>query len=750
MTESFYTIIAQELKITDQQVRAVQGLLDEGATVPFIARYRKELTNNLDEVAILGVRDRWEQLQELKARKEAIIKSLKERNLLTDSLDVSIDKAQTITHLEDIYAPYKPKRKTRASVAKEKGLEPLAKAIFEDQDGDASTQCSSYLDDEKGVLSEAEALTGAKDIIAEWISEDASARSAIRDLFEKTAILHSKVIPGKEEEGQKFKDYYDWSEPLCKAPSHRILAMRRGEKEGFLFFRIHVDEDKALNILRCLFIKGKGQNAQYVDQGLVDGFKRLLGPSLETQARMSSKKEADIKAIEVFAKNLKELLMASPLGQKRVLAIDPGFRTGCKMTYLGSQGELLDNDVFYLHEIETSRRKVPLGIAKYGVEAIAIGNGTASRETEQFIRELKLPSDIPVVIVNESGASIYSASEVAREEFPNHDITVRGAVSIGRRLIDPLAELVKLDPKSIGVGQYQHDVDQTLIKKSLDDVVISCVNQVGVEVNTASKQLLSYVSGLNLTIADNIVSYRNEHGPFRTREALKQVPRLGPKAFEQCAGFLRIRQGECPLDASAVHPERYPLIEQMARDVGCDVQTLIKDEGKRRSIAIERYASESVGLLTLADILAELAKPGRDPRKQFEFVRFNEQVHTMDDLVIGMELPGVVTNVAAFGAFVDIGVHQDGLVHISQLADTFVENPAVIVKVGQAVKVIVVDLDLSRKRIALSMRQNPELGSAKSSSQGQVSPKQKKDAPKRPKKGENLQANWFDTALGKL
>lgn len=705
--------IAQETSLGVARVTAVARLLAEGATVPFIARYRKEATGEMDEVQITTVRDRLEQLRELAARRVAILKSLEENKHLTPELKAAVEKAKTATELEDLYAPYKPKRRTRATIARERGLEPLADFIFGNQNADPAAEAAKFVAPDKDVPDVAAALAGARDILAERISDDKTARAACREIYEKSAELSSEVIKGKEEEGAKFKDYFEWKEPLAGAPSHRVLAIRRGEKEGFLFFRITVNEDEAFSRLEKIFVGGNGGCGNEVRAAARDSWKRLLGPSLETEARLKSKERADEEAIRVFASNVSELLMAPALGQKSVLALDPGFRTGCKLVVLDAQGKLLHHEVIFptagsQAQYADAENRIRILCHQFKVQAIAIGNGTASRETDAFVRGCGLPASIPVVSVNESGASIYSASEAAREEFPNEDVTVRGAVSIGRRLMDPLAELVKIDPKSIGVGQYQHDVNQSALKRSLDDVVVSCVNKVGVEVNTASKQLLSYVSGLNSSIAANIVAYRDEHGAFRSRRDLKKVPRLGEKAFEQCAGFLRIRGGEHPLDASAVHPERYALVEKMAADLGCDVPALLADGRLRSRIDPEKYVSDDVGLPTLQDILKELEKPGRDPREKFEAFAFKEGVHEISDLKEGMRLPGVVTNVTAFGAFVDVGVHQDGLVHVSRISDTFVKDPADVVKVGQKVSVTVVEVDVPRRRIALSMKTNPE------------------------------------------
>ena len=715
MIEKHILKITKELNLQARQVAATAILLEEGGTVPFIARYRKEKTGELDEVQITAIRDRIEQLGELDKRRESILSSLKERNLLTDTLQLKIDQAETMSTLEDIYLPFRPKKRTRATIAKEKGLEPLSEILWaQNTSTDPKAAAAAFIDSAKEVPDSAAALAGARDIIAERINDDAAARAKLRELYISQGTIKSKVISGKEEEGAKFKDYFDWTEPAASAPSHRILAMRRGEEEGFLFTRLTPPEDQAVALLESMFVKNSSPAGQEVRTAVQDCYKRLLGFAMEGEARVHFKKRADEEAVKVFAENLRELLLSAPLGQKNVLAIDPGFRTGCKVVLLDRQGKLLGNDVIYpeksAREQAEAATMVKTIITKFNVEAIAIGNGTASRETETFIRKLGLPAAIPIVMVNESGASIYSASEAAREEFPNHDITVRGAVSIGRRLMDPLAELVKLDPKSIGVGQYQHDVDQSALKRSLDDVVVSCVNNVGVELNTASKHLLSYVAGLNSRTAASIVGYRDENGPFKSRKELQKVPGLGPKSFEQAAGFLRIRGGDHPLDASSVHPERYTLIDQMAKDLGCTVEDLMRDSAKRSKIDAKKYVSEDVGLPTLQDILSELAKPGRDPRQQFEAFSFKEGVDKVEDLQPGMKLPGVVTNVTAFGVFVDVGVHQDGLVHISQLSDNFVKNPAEVVKVGQRVQATVLEVDLPRKRISLSLKTNPEVG----------------------------------------
>jgi uncharacterized protein len=701
--------LARDLDLRPGQVAATVALLDDGATVPFIARYRKEATGTLDEVAVEAIREGLERLRELDKRREAIRASLEERGLLTGELRAKIDGAETLGVLEDVYLPYRPKRRTRATIARERGLEPLADLIFAQGPIDPAAAAAAFVDPERGVASAADALAGARDILAERISEDPGARARMRDLYARSGVLRSRVTAGKEEAGAKYRDYFEWHEPAAAAPSHRILAIRRGEKEGFLTLRIVAPEEEALGLLCGLFVKGEGAAARQVRLAAEDGFKRLLSLAMETESRLALKERADREAIRVFAANLRELLLAAPLGGRNMLAIDPGFRTGCKVVCLDRQGKLLHAGVVYPN-FETQRAqdeaaaKIRDWCERFAVEAIAIGNGTAGRETEAFVRGLGLPAAVPVVMVNESGASIYSASEIAREEFPDQDLTVRGAVSIGRRLMDPLAELVKIDPKSIGVGQYQHDVEQNALKNSLDTVVTSCVNQVGVELNTASARLLSFVSGLGPALARSIVAYRDAHGPFAARADLLTVPRLGPKAYEQAAGFLRIRAGANPLDASAVHPESYPVVQRMAGDLGCAVADLLRDEGLRRRITPARYVDERVGLPTLTDILAELERPGRDPRERFEAFSFAAGIDKIEDLAPGMKLPGIVTNVTAFGAFVDIGVHQDGLVHVSQLANRFIKDPAQVVKVQQRVQVTVLQVDLPRKRISLSMR----------------------------------------------
>jgi len=710
MSVSYAFFIAKELKLPSSKVTATIDLLEHGGTVPFIARYRKEATGSLDEVAITSIRDRLKQLVELDKRRATILQSIEEQGKLTDELKDKINAAQTMAELEDIYLPYKPKRRTRATIAKEKGLEPLAELIFRQEEKvDPIKEAENFVNADKKVLTAEEALSGARDIIAEWMNEDQKARALMRQLFEEKGEFICKVSKGKEKEAIKYKDYFDWHEPVKTAPSHRILAMRRGEKEEFLTLHILPPEEEAIQILEKLFVKGSNPSAEQVRQVVVDSYKRLLSLSIETEIRVSTKEGADREAIKVFAENLRQLLMAPPIGQKNILAIDPGYRTGCKVVCLDRQGNLQHDDVIYVTEVAQKEKgaKLVKDLCKqFAIEFIAIGNGTASRETEQFIRSLGLPEEIEIVMVSESGASIYSASEVAREEFPDYDVTVRGAVSIGRRLMDPLAELVKIDPKSIGVGQYQHDVDQERLKNCLDDVVMSCVNAVGVEVNTASKQLLMYVSGIGPTRAQALIDYRTQHGPLRSREEIKNISGFGPKAFEQSAGFLRIRNGSNPLDASAVHPESYGIVEKMAKDLRCSLKELLKDESLQKRIDVNKYVTSSVGLPTLQDIWAELVKPGRDPRQQFEKFSFQEGIHRPEDLKAGMRLPGIVTNITRFGVFVDIGVHLDGLVHISQLSDRFVKNPYDFVKVHQKVTVTVLEVDLNRKRIALSMRQN--------------------------------------------
>ncbi len=702
--EKYCSLIAKELNIKIEQVASVANLLEDGATIPFIARYRKEVTGSLDEVYIGNIRDRLIQLKELDDRRKSILKNIEEQGKLTDELREKIEQAQTISVLEDLYLPYKQKRRTRATIAKEKGLEPLSQRIFEQDNLDLEAEATLYINEEKGVKSIEEALAGARDIIAEKVNEDAVARASIRHLFFEKGFFSANVIAGKEEEGQKYKDYFDWSEPIQQAPSHRVLALRRAESEGIISLNLAPEEEDAIEKLESQFVKERNKSSEQVKLAVKDAYKRLLKSSIENEVRVATKKKADEEAIKVFADNLRQVLIAAPMGQKRTLAIDPGFRTGCKIVCLDAQGQLLHNDVIYPERRTSEAEHKVKDLCKvYALEVIAIGNGTAGRETETFIRSLKL-ENMAIIMVNESGASVYSASEAAREEFPDYDLTVKGAISIGRRLQDPLAELVKIDPKSIGVGQYQHDVDQYSLKTSLDDTVESCVNAVGVELNTASKQLLTYVSGLGASLAKNIVEYRNKNGAFNFRSDLKKVPRLGEKAFEQCAGFLRIQNSSNPLDSSAVHPESYVIVEKMAKDLGCQVVDLIKNAEMRKQIDVKKYVSATVGLPTLTDIMAELAKPGRDPRQKFEMVEFAEGINKPEDLRIGMKMNGIITNITNFGVFVDIGVHQDGLVHISQLSNQYVQNPLDIVKVQQKVSVTVVEVDLQRKRIALSMK----------------------------------------------
>ncbi len=725
--------IAHETGISLASVASTAKLLAEGGTVPFISRYRKEQTGSLDEVQITTIRDRMLQLAELDTRRSAILKSLDERSLLTPELNQRIADAVTLSAIEDIFAPFRPKRQTRATKAIERGLTPLAEWLLENQHADPAEEAAKFVDAATDVPAVADALAGARDIIAERVADDAPLRGRVRLIYEEESTVSSKIMYGKEAEAdaQKFRDYFEWSEPFKSIPSHRMLAIRRGEKDGFLLMRVEVPLDRITAQALPTWVNARGQAGHQVSLAVEDGCKRLLMPSMETESRLLAKKRADVTAIGVFGDNLRELLLASPLGGKRLLAIDHGFRTGCKTVVLDRSGKLLHHTVLHAtagsnNQLYEAAVEVTTLVKKHDIEAIAIGNGTGSRETEAFIKKLKLPAAIPVVMVNESGASIYSASDVAREEFPNEDVTVRGAVSIGRRLMDPLAELVKLDPKSIGVGQYQHDVEQRALKTSLDDTVVSCVNAVGVELNTASKQLLSYVSGLNSALAENIVTFRNQHGAFTSRAQLKQVPRLGDKAFEQAAGFLRVRDGQNPLDTSAVHPERYALVERMATDVGCKVIDLLTHESARRKIDLKRYVDESVGLPTLHDILGELAKPGRDPRQQFELFSFAEGIEKTTDLQVGLKLPGIVTNVTAFGAFVDVGVHQDGLVHVSQLSDQFVRDASEIVKVGQKVQVTVMEVDLKRNRIALSMKSKPDLDTRRAPADAGSSPSNRK------------------------
>ena len=716
----FSCLIANSLGIGEKYVAATLSLIEEGCTIPFIARYRKERTGSLDEVQIAAISDRYEKLLEIQKRKETIIKTINDLDKMTPQLQERIDKCWDATELEDIYLPYKPKRRTRAQVAREQGLEPLALLLIKQREHDPERAAERFI---KGdIKTVEEALKGAQDIVAETVSEDERTRQQLRNAFQRQAVITSKVVKAKADtdEAAKYSDYFDWSEPLKRCSSHRLLAMRRGEAEGILRISISPDDEEACERLKRHYVYGNTPCGRLVSEAIDDGYKRLLKPSIETEFAALSKQKADEEAIRVFAENLRQLLLGAPLGQKRVMGVDPGFRTGCKIVCLDAQGNLLHHDAIFPHPPVNKRTEAALAIqrmiSKYQIEAISIGNGTASRETDAFIKDVlagrynidtKSTSNTAspqVFVVSESGASVYSASKIARDEFPDEDVTVRGAVSIGRRLMDPLAELVKIDPKSIGVGQYQHDVDQTLLKHSLDQTVESCVNSVGVDLNTASQHLLMYISGLGATLAKNIVDYRREHGAFTSRAQLLKVPRLGPSAYQQCAGFLRIRDGKNPLDNSAVHPESYAIVEQMAKDQGCSVSDLINNKEKRDAIQLAKYVTPDVGMPTLTDILSELEKPGRDPREQLEAFEFDKNVSTIDDLVEGMILPGIVTNITNFGAFVDIGVHQDGLVHISQMANRRIAHPLDVVKLHQHVTVRVIEVDHRRHRISLSMK----------------------------------------------
>lgn len=707
--EEFSQMIAAELKLPAHRIANTLKLLQGGATIPFISRYRKEATGGLDEVQIGDIQTRYEKLCELSKRKETVLSTIEEQGKLTPELKARISACWNATELEDIYLPFKPKRKTRAEAARAKGLEPLALLLMMQKENNLAAKVRNFVKGE--VKDEEDALKGARDILAEQISEDERSRNLMRNQFQRQALIQSKVVKGKEAEeaSAKYRDYFDFCEPLKKCSSHRLLALRRGESEGVLKVTIFPeDEDMCNERLQRLFVRANNECAHQVEEALTDAYKRLLKPAIETEFAALSKEKADEEAIRVFAENLRQLLLAPPLGQKRVMGIDPGFRTGCKVVCLDAQGTLLHNEAIYPHppksEYAQAARKIVKLVEQYKIEAIAIGNGTASRETEQFVTSQRYDREVQVFVVSEDGASIYSASKTAREEFPDYDVTVRGAVSIGRRLMDPLAELVKIDAKSIGVGQYQHDVDQTKLKASLDQTVESCVNLVGVNVNTASKHLLTYVSGLGTTLAQNIVDYRTENGPFESRRQLLKVPRMGAKAYEQCAGFLRIPQAKNPLDNSAVHPESYPIVEQMAKDLNCTVADLIKDKELRGKIDLKKYVTDTVGLPTLTDILQELDKPGRDPRQKIQVFEFDKNVRTLDDLQEGMELPGIVTNITNFGCFVDIGIKENGLVHVSQLADRFVSNPADVVRIHQHVRVKVMSIDHERKRIQLTMK----------------------------------------------
>jgi uncharacterized protein len=709
MTEKNYAaIIAKEIGIREMQVKNSLELLNEGATIPFIARYRKEATNSLDEVQLTRIRDLYTKWVELDKRRAAIIDSITEQDKMTPQLQKQLNEAITMTELEDLYLPYRPKRKTRATIAIEKGLEPLAKQLYRQERFDVEIAAAKFLNETKGVNTVKEALAGARDIMAEWVSEDAVLRDKIRRVFQRESVIASKVVKDKEAEGNKYEIYFNSEENLAKSPSHRVLAMFRGEDEGFLRLSVIPDEERTLDIIERHCIRGDNDAADEVWLACVDSYKRLLQPQMETEMRKFYKERADNEAIRVFAANLRQLLLAPPLGQKTILALDPGFRTGCKVVVLDKQGKLLHNDTIYPHppqqEYELSSKTLQHLVSLYKVEAIAIGNGTAGRETEYFVRSIPFEREVMTIVVNESGASIYSASEVARAEFPDYDITVRGAVSIGRRLMDPLAELVKIDPKSIGVGQYQHDVNQTRLQQSLLDVVGSCVNYVGVEVNTASKELLSYVSGVGPTLAKNIVDYRNANGAFASRAQLKKVPRFGEKAFEQAAGFLRIYGAKNPLDTSAVHPESYHIVDEMAKYAGCTVAELLQNETLRKGLNLQLFITDKTGMPTLRDIMQELAKPGRDPREHFDLFEFAKDINSINDLKPGMVVPGIITNITNFGCFVDIGVHQDGLVHISQITNKYITDPNTVVKLHQKVEVKVIEVDIYKKRISLTMK----------------------------------------------
>ena len=701
------TFVTQKSGFESRYIKNLLGLLDEGATIPFISRYRKEMTGSMDEVQVGQVREIYEQFKELEKRKKTVLESIEQQEKLTPELRKQIEHCTDLRELEDIYLPYKPKKQTRASKAKAKGLEPLAAMLMKQDNGDVWDKAARFVKND--VENEEEALQGARDIIAEWVSENDRARNTVRRSFDRMAVVKAKVVKGKEEEGEKFTDYFDYSEPLRRIPSHRMLAIRRGEAEGILKVAIEIPEEETIESLERIFVKGRNESAEQVTMAVKDGYKRLLLSSIETEYLQSGKQKADEEAIKVFAENLRQLLLAPPLGNRRVLGIDPGFRTGCKVVCLDETGNLVHNETIYPHppqnEVKQAANKITNLVNSYRIEAIAIGNGTAGRETERFIQSLRYDRDIQVFVVSESGASIYSASKIARDEFPQYDVTVRGAVSIGRRLMDPLAELVKIDPKSIGVGQYQHDVDQSKLKESLDRVVESCVNRVGVNVNTASKYLLTYVSGLGPTLAENVVTYIKENGAFRSRSELKKVKRMGEKAFEQCAGFLRIEGAENPLDNSSVHPESYAVAERMAKDLGISLKSLIGNEEACNKIELSRYVNDRIGLPTLKDIVDELKKPGRDPRSVAKVFSFADNIHTIDDLEIGMVVPGIVTNLTNFGAFVDIGVKQDGLVHISEIADKYISNPADVLSLNQHVSVKIVQVDKARKRIGLSIKQ---------------------------------------------
>ena len=701
----FITLIALSLQLSEKQIRNAIQLFNEGATIPFISRYRKEMTDGMDEVQLGDTKEQYDKLCELAKRKIAVLKSIEEQNKLTPDLKARIDCCWNITELEDIYLPYKPKRRTRAEIARERGLEPLATELMKQQSNDVSKMALPFV---KGdVVDQEDALKGARDIIAEWINENETARNAIRTVFRREATISSKLIKGKDEEAQKYRDYFEMSEKLARCSSHRLLAMRRGETEGFLRVNISPEDDHCLERLDRIFVKGEKESSQQVGEAVSDAYKRLLKPSIETEFASESKAKADTEAIRVFAENLRQLLLSPPLGQKRVLGIDPGFRTGCKVVCLDAQGNLLHNETIYPHppvnDTSQAMRKVQKMVEAYDIQAVAIGNGTAGRETEQFIQNTRFDREVKLFVVSENGASIYSASKIARDEFPEYDVTVRGAVSIGRRLMDPLAELVKIDPKSIGVGQYQHDVDQSQLKKALDQTVENAVNRVGVNLNTASKHLLIYISGLGPQLAQNIVDYRTENGAFKSRKQLMKVPKMGAKTFEQCAGFLRIPDSVHLLDNSAVHPESYGIVESMAKDLKMDIRDLIQNKDLKKSLDLQKYITPAVGLPTLNDILQELEKPGRDPRSEIQVFEFDPNVKKITDLRTGMELPGIVTNITNFGAFVDIGIKENGLVHVSQMADRYISNPAEVVSVHQHVKVRIMEVDVERKRVQLKL-----------------------------------------------
>jgi len=707
MEDKIYHLVSNKVNISLVQVKNTILLLNEGATIPFISRYRKELTGSLDELSIAIIQKEYNYFIELEKRRQTILKTINDQGALTPELKKQIEETYDAAILEDIYLPFKPKKRTRATIAREKGLEPLAKIIMGQFEWDIQKRAKSFVGE--GVDSVEAALSGARDIIAEWISENQRARDITRNLFKKNAIIVSQVVKGKEADGQKYRDYFNWSEPLNRCPSHRFLAIKRAEKEELVKVSVSIDEEEAIEKLDTVFIRGNTSCRDQVKLAIKDSYKRLISPSMETEFSQIVKEKADLEAIRVFGENLRQLLLAPPLGQKRVIAIDPGYKSGCKLVCLDEQGNLLHNETIYPHppqrEVRDAAKKMGTLVSAYKIDAIAIGNGTAGRDTEQFIKYLKFDRDLQVFSVNEDGASVYSASKIARDEFPEYDVTVRGAISIGRRLMDPLAELVKIEPKSIGVGQYQHDVDQKLLQENLDRVVESCVNVVGVNVNTASKHLLTYISGLGPQLAQNIVDYRKENGNFSSRKQLMNVPRMGAKSFEQSAGFLRIHEARNPLDNSAVHPESYFIVERMALDLECDVKTLINNEELIKKIILKDYVTDKVGLPTLTDILKELAKPGRDPREKISVLEFDDNLKSMEDLRIGMIVPGIITNITRFGAFVDIGIKENGLIHVSEMANKYIDDPSKVVKLNQQVMVKIIELDMVRKRIQLSLKQ---------------------------------------------